>query len=336
VNWDSTQNLIIEGDNLEVLKLLQKSYAGKIKAIYIDPPYNTGNDFIYPDNFRDSIRNYLELTGQVESGQKTTSNAEAGGRFHTNWLTMIYPRLKLARTLLKNDGVMFVSIDDSEEANLRIICDEIFGEENFLAMFVRRRRMATGMRDSAVSPDHEYVVAYSRNIDAIRLYGFPRQASDFPFSDETSSYRSTDLTVGMTKEMRPNQFYKLVHPKRGTEYWPPEERVWRFEPSTMQEHIAKNNIIWPDDNPSGRMSRPRFKTRYFPDESKANPVSTWITVKEPNEDTGEEFTSLTAGLNQEGTKEVRELLGGQVLEYPKPLSLLRGLITISTAVMTLF
>lgn len=331
VDWDTTQNLMIEGDNLEVLKLLQKSYAGKVKLIYIDPPYNTGKDFIYPDNFHDSIKNYLSLTGQLDSdGRKSTSNPESSGRFHTDWLTMIYPRLKLARTLLRDDGVIFISIDDAEFANVRNLCDDIFGEENFLATFVRRRRMATGMRDSAVSPDHEYIVGYARRLEAAKLFGFARQASDFPFSDEISSYRSTDLTVGMTKQMRPNQFYPIQNPKTGSEYFPPDERVWRFEPSTMIEHVAANNIIWPDDNLAGRMTRPRFKTRYFPDEVKSNPVSTWIQLKESAENAGEEMTSLVAGLNQEATKEVRELLGGQVLEYPKPLSLLKGLITIST------
>lgn len=330
VDWDTTQNLMIEGDNLEVLKLLQKSYAGKVKLIYIDPPYNTGKDFIYPDNFQDSIQNYLEITGQTESGTKLSTNTEAGGRFHTDWLNMIYPRLKLAKNLLRDDGVIFISIDDAEVTNMRIVCDEIFGEENFLSSFVRRRRMASGMRDSAVSPDHEYVVAYAKKIDEARLFGFARQASDFPLSDEISSYRSTDLTVGMTKEMRPNQYYKLVHPTLGTEYYPPEQRVWRFEPSTMELHVRDKNIIWPDDNPSGRMSRPRFKTRYFPGEVKTNPVSTWISLKEPTDDDSDEVTSLSAGLNQEGTKEVRDLLGTQVLEYPKPLSLLRGLISVAT------
>jgi adenine-specific DNA-methyltransferase len=122
---------MIEGDNLEVLKLLQKSYAGKVKLIYIDPPYNTGKDFVYPDNFQDNIRNYLELTGQVEGGKKISSNTEASGRFHTDWLNMMYPRLKLVRNLLREDGVMFISIDDNETDNLRLLCDEMFGEENF-------------------------------------------------------------------------------------------------------------------------------------------------------------------------------------------------------------
>ena len=328
--WDATQNLMLEGDNLEVLKLLQKSYAGKVKLIYIDPPYNTGKDFVYPDDFKDNIKNYLQLTGQVEGGRKISSNTEASGRFHTDWLNMMYPRLRLARNLLKEDGVLFVSIDDAEVANLRLACDEIFGEDNFLASFVRRRRMATGMRDSAVSPDHEYIVAYSRTVDALRLYGFARQPSDFPFVDEISRYRSTDLTVGMTRDMRPNQYYKLVNPAGGSEYWPPDERVWRFEPSTMQNQINEKNIIWPDDNPDGKMSRPRYKTRYFPGETKANPVSTWVDVKEGSADSLDQITCLTAGLNQEGTKEVRELLGGQILEYPKPLSLIRGLMAIAT------
>ncbi|HIE5095692.1 TPA: site-specific DNA-methyltransferase, partial [Stenotrophomonas maltophilia] len=131
VDWDTTQNLMIEGDNLEVLKLLQKSYAGKVKLIYIDPPYNTGKDFVYPDNFHDNIKNYLELTGQVESGQKISSNTESSGRFHTDWLNMMYPRLKLARNLLREDGALFLTLDDTEVANMRRIGDEVFGEENF-------------------------------------------------------------------------------------------------------------------------------------------------------------------------------------------------------------
>lgn len=137
VDWDTTQNLMIEGDNLEVLKLLQKSYAGKIKLIYIDPPYNTGKDFVYPDDFQDSIKNYLSLTGQIdEGGAKATSNTEASGRFHTDWLNMMYPRLKLGKTMLKRDGAIFVSCDEAEHPRVRVALDEIFGEENFVADFV--------------------------------------------------------------------------------------------------------------------------------------------------------------------------------------------------------
>lgn len=161
VAWDATQNLFIEGDNLEVLKLLQKSYAGKIKMIYIDPPYNTGRDFVYPDTFQDSIHNYLELTGQVEGGLKKSTNTETNGRFHTDWLNMIYPRLNLARSLLRDDGVILVSIDDSEFPNLRRVMDEVFGEENFLATLVWDRNRKNDAKYFSVG--HEYMAVYAKN-----------------------------------------------------------------------------------------------------------------------------------------------------------------------------
>ena len=162
VDWDTTQNLMIEGDNLEVLKLLQKSYAGKVKLIYIDPPYNTGKDFIYPDNFQDNIKNYLELTGQTgEGGKKLSSNTEASGRFHTDWLNMMYPRLKLARNLLREDGVIFISIDDNEAKNLRAVCDEVFGEENFVAQIVWQRSKKGDAK--LIANVHEYIVCYVRD-----------------------------------------------------------------------------------------------------------------------------------------------------------------------------
>lgn len=162
VNWDTTQHLFIEGDNLEVLKQLQKSYYKKIKMIYIDPPYNTGNDFIYPDNFRDSIKNYLELTGQTDGeGRRLSTNPETSGRFHTDWLNLMYPRLKLARNLLREDGVIFISIDDNEVANLRKICDEIFGEENFIATLVWDRNRKNDAKYFSVG--HEYMTVYSKD-----------------------------------------------------------------------------------------------------------------------------------------------------------------------------
>lgn len=162
VDWDSTQNLMIEGDNLEVLKLLQKSYAGKVKLIYIDPPYNTGKDFVYPDDFRDSINNYMKITGQIdEAGKKASSNSENSGRFHTDWLNMIYPRLKLAQRLLKRDGAIFVSCDETEQARLRLALDEIFGQENFIADMV----WAAGRKNDSrlISVSHEYIVCYARD-----------------------------------------------------------------------------------------------------------------------------------------------------------------------------
>lgn len=174
MDWDTTQNLMIEGDNLEVLKLLQKSYAGKVKLIYIDPPYNTGKDFVYPDNFQDGLKNYLQLTGQIDGGQKISSNTEASGRFHTDWLNMILPRLLLARALLRQDGVIFVSIDDIEGPHLRQLCDEVFGAENFVAQIIWEGANKNDARQ--VGTVHEYVIAYARNREALpREWGIKKE-----------------------------------------------------------------------------------------------------------------------------------------------------------------
>jgi len=165
-NWDTTQNLYIEGDNLEVLKLLQKSYHKQVKMIYIDPPYNTGKDFVYKDNFKDNIKNYMEQTGQVDAeGNKLSTNSDTSGRYHSDWLNMMYPRLKLARNLLKDDGVIFISIDDNEVANLRKICDEIFGEENFVGEFIKQSKVGGGSDSKHIATEHEYILSYAKNIN---------------------------------------------------------------------------------------------------------------------------------------------------------------------------
>src|SRR5262245_29441472 len=161
VNFDTTEHLIIEGDNLEVLKLLQKSYLGKVKMIYIDPPYNTGNDFIYPDNFSESLQTYLQYTGQLDAeGRKFSTNTEADGRFHSKWLNMMYPRLYLARNLLREDGAIFISIDDHEVANLRRICDEIFGEQAFVANVVWQKKYAVSSDAKGIPPLHDHILVY--------------------------------------------------------------------------------------------------------------------------------------------------------------------------------
>ena len=326
VNWEGTGNLIIEGDNLEVLKLLQRPYHGKVKMIYIDPPYNTGNEFIYPDNFREGLADYLRYSGQIsEEGFAQSANKDSNGRYHSNWLNMLYPRLFLARNLLREDGVIFVSIDDHEVHNLRHLMDEVFGEDNFVAEFVRRRRMATGMKDNAISSDHEYVVAFARAVDSLQMSGRSTTESDYSLSDEVGKFRSTDLTIGMTREMRPNQFYSVKNPRTGREFQPSPQRVWRFEPGTMRREIEANNIIWPDDSSDSRMERPRYKTRFRPD--KTAPVSTWIDSRRAQEP---ERTIVTAGLNQEATKELRDLFGDQVMDYPKPVSLVESLAEVST------
>jgi adenine-specific DNA-methyltransferase len=206
VNWDTTRNLMIEGDNLEVLKLLQKSYAGKVKLIYIDPPYNTGKDFVYPDNFQDNIKNYLEITGQVEGGQKIGSNVEASGRFHTDWLTMMYPRIKLARNLLADDGVIFCSIDDVESPRLRIVLDEVFGEENFLAQFSWR---TDGNFDNQakIKNCHEYIVMYAKSVD-----DFPHPPVVDPSTPKDSKLFRPEIRNTIVKNGPKNPVSKITLP----------------------------------------------------------------------------------------------------------------------------
>lgn len=327
VDWDDTRHILIEGDNLEVLKLLRRSYAGRVKLIYIDPPYNSGHDFVYPDDYRDSIGHYLSLTGQKgAAGEALTSNREASGRFHTDWLNMMYPRLMLAKELLRDDGGILISIDEAELSNLVALCREIFGEENHVTNLVRRRRMASGMRDSGLSPDHEYVVVVAKNVRNLEIFGFERDIADFPLEDAKGRYRSTDLTVGMGRALRPNQYYPIANPRTGAEYWPSESRVWRFEPATMARHVEADNIIWPDDADEGRMTRPRFKTRYAETENARNPVSSWVE----RSSTIANARSIISGLNEEGTRQVRDLFDDQVFDYPKPLSLIQSLLRITT------
>lgn len=208
VDWDSTQNLMIEGDNLEVLKLLQKSYAGKVKLIYIDPPYNTGKDFVYPDNFQDSIRNYKELTGQVDTnGRPYSSNTEASGRFHTDWLNMMYPRLKLARSLLREDGVIFCSIDDIEVSRLRVLFDDIFGEENFLAQFSWR---TDGNFDNQakIKTCHEYILLYAKSLEK-----FPHPPAVDPSTPTNSKLFRPEIRNTIVKNGPKNPVSKITLPE---------------------------------------------------------------------------------------------------------------------------
>ncbi len=211
VDWDTTQNLMIEGDNLEVLKLLQKSYAGKVKLIYIDPPYNTGKDFVYPDNFQDNIKNYLELTGQTgEGGKKLSSNTESSGRFHTDWLNMMYPRLKLARNLLREDGIVAVSVDDTEVPNVRRMLDEIFGEEQFEAQIVVQSNKR-GQTYKQVAKTHEFLVLYSKS-EALELNELEKDADALPFSDSHGPFDLWELRNRNPKFgrfNRPNLFFPI-------------------------------------------------------------------------------------------------------------------------------
>lgn len=327
VNFDATQNIFIEGDNLEVLKLLYKPYFGRVKMIYIDPPYNTGNDFIYPDNYTDPLETYLQITGQKDVNDNLlTSNPETSGRYHSAWLSMMYPRLFLARQLLSEDGLIFVSIDDHEVYDLRLIMNEIFGEENFLATFVWKRRASSALADKLVSVDHEYVIAFQRG----SFRGFLGKEKDYsnysnPDNDPNGPWTLGDLTVGMTKEQRPNQFYDLVDPKTGKKFPANPNRVWAFIRESMAEQIALGHVVFPEDIGKRPMLK-RYKKNL---KSSVNPISTWI--KGSNESWEESnIEQLESGLTSEGTKLIQGLFGATVFNYSKPVSLITSLAKYTT------
>lgn len=310
VDWETTRNLMIEGDNLEVLKLLQKSYAGKVKLIYIDPPYNTGNDFVYPDDFKDNIRNYLQLTGQVEGGKKIGSNTEASGRFHTDWLNMMYPRLKLAKGLLKDDGLIFVTIDDVEHENLRRLCDEIFGEENFIANIVWQKRYVSNATARFVSDMHDHVVVYGKNVEGLELDLVPRseaQLEDYKNHDDDKRgvWRAQDLSAS-----KPYQagLFTITGPT-GQKFSPPPGRYWRCNEETYEDWLADNRITFG----RGGTGRPMLKA--FLSESKPGVTSnTW-------------WSHDFAGHNKEATLEVKSLFdGASPFDTPKPVKLVRRML----------
>lgn len=314
VDFDHTQNLYIEGDNLDVLKSLRETYLGKVKMIYIDPPYNTGNDFVYNDDFTQSREEFEKTSGLFdEEGNQAIDpmqrNTESNGRFHTDWLNMIYPRLKVARDFLSDDGVIFISIDDNEVENLRKICDEIFGERNFIAQLIWKRRVASALSSDNVSLDHEYVLCFQKSKCNI-FRGLSKDYSNYknPDNDPRGPWIADNLTVGMTASMRPNQAYNLVDPKTGKVYPYNPNRVWAFIPESMEQLIADNRIIFPDDT-SKRPMQKRFKNEL---KKSFNPFSSLMQD--------------LVGLNTEATRIIQDLLGGNVFDYSKPISLLRVLI----------
>ena len=302
VDFDTTKNLFIEGDNLDALKLLQETYLGKVKMIYIDPPYNTGNDFIYQDDFAvDKAEFELASGDRDEQGnklfdqEKWRQNSSSKGRFHSDWLSMMHPRLKLARNLLKDEGVIFISIDDYEVANLRKLCDEVFGVDNFVAEFVWKRRVSSAMADNNVSSDQDYVVCYQKGY----LEGFRGIGKDFkrysnPDNDPRGPWILDNLTVGMNASMRPNQAYDLVDPATGKVYPFNPNRVWAFIPESMNRMIAEGRIVFPDDT-SKRPMQKRFKNEL---KSACNPFSTLMMDR--------------VGLNTEATRTIQEIMGGNI------------------------
>lgn len=308
VNFDDTENLYIEGDNLDVLKLLQETYLGKIKMIYIDPPYNTGSDFVYKDDFKQSAEEYIEASGQYdEEGNRLEKNIESNGRFHTDWLNMIYPRLKLARNLLSDDGVIFISIDDNEQANLKKVCDEIFGEGNFVAQIVWERAFAPINLKKHFSESHDYIICYAKDKNLLVSNGLKRSTDadnryKNPDNDPRGPWQSDNFIVGPAVE---SNIYEIVTPS-GRKCLPPSGRSWRVSQNKFKE-MLKNNEIWFGKDGDGVPRQKRFLSNV---KQGITPMTIW--------------KYKDVGHSQEATKNLRQLFDGKMyFDYPKSVELIK-------------
>lgn len=308
VNWDSTENLYIEGDNLEVLKLLQESYLGAVKVIYIDPPYNTGSDFIYRDNFAKSSSEYEEELGMYDDEENALfKNTDSNGRFHSDWCSMIYSRLLLARNLLSSDGVIFISIDDHEQENMKKICNEIFGEANFLAQVIWERAYSPINLKKHFSESHDYILCYAKNLDDAICNGLPRssEANDRysnPDNDPRGDWKSSDLSVGPIVE---SKVYEITTPS-GRKVLPPNGYCWRLDKKTFQDYVQDNRIWFgPDGN-----NVPSIKRFLSEVKQGITPMTIWKYAE--------------VGHSQDATKRLKELFGNKAyFDYPKPVDLIK-------------
>ena len=320
VDWDTTRNLMIEGDNLEVLKLLQKSHAGKVKLIYIDPPYNTGNEFIYPDDFTDTIQNYLALTGQTGvANQKLSSNTEASGRFHTTWLNMMYPRLKLARNLLAEEGCIFISIDDHENSRLRTICDDVFGEENFIATVIWQKVFSPKNTAATFSEDHDYLIVYARHKELWKPGLLPRSKENIaryqnPDSDPRGDWMSGAIQA---RNYYSKGQYQVTSPS-GKVFSNPKGTYWRVSVEKFRE-LDTDNRIWWGQNGDGV---PRIKR--FLSEVKQGVVPQTLWKYEEVGHTQEAKEELLRFVTFERTE--------NVLNSVKPSRLIQKILKIATSV----
>lgn len=323
VDFDTTENLYIEGDNLEVLKLLQETYLGKIKMIYIDPPYNTGNDFVYEDDFAQSTDEYLANSGQFdEDGNRMVQNTESNGRFHTDWLNMIYPRLKLAKDLLTDDGVIFISIDDNEVENLLKCCGEVFGDCNFVAQIPWRKRTAKSDVPFGVSQDYEYIICFAKSSNfSASVEGKERKYYEtLDFAGRP--WRVHDLTKQTTASERPNSYFTIVNPKTGEQYPANPNRTWAITEDTFRTYYAENRIVFPGDYDFLNIQKPVLRYWKEDDMKKAGDKFGKVAVSTKLPD--------NIGMSQDGTKEITSLLGTKVFSFPKPSALIKYLISTST------
>lgn len=321
VDFDDTQNIFIEGENMEVLKVLQKSYFGKVKMIYIDPPYNTGNDsFIYPDRFSESREEYMRRVGDKDDegymlrDGMFRKNSKENGQYHSNWLNMMMPRLYLAKSLLREDGVIFISIDENESHNLRLLMNEIFGEENFLSSVVWEKRFTRSNNAKTFTTLTEQILVY-RKSDVLNNIKEPRSAKadsiySNPDNDPRGDWTSVSYVNPATKEQRPNLSYPLFNPITQKEIIHPTN-AWKYEKATYEQHIKENRLYW---GKNGENTYPRLKKFLSEMDGGMVPVDLW-----KQEDTG---------TTDQGSKELEALMGGKLFGFPKPVSLIKRALSI--------
>jgi adenine-specific DNA-methyltransferase len=321
VNFDTTRNLYLEGDNLDALKLLQETYLGQVKMIYIDPPYNTGNDFIYEDDFAAELRQHERDSGERDQQgnklideERWKQNSSSNGRFHSDWLSMMYPRLKLARNLLREDGVIFISIDDNEAQGLRSICDEVFGSSNFIASIIWQKKYSTKSDSLHFSESHDYIVTYSRNISSLEIKGLPRTEKQLeiyknPDNDPRGDWTSDNL---LRTEAREYAIFPISSPKTGEEFFPPTGSSWRYNKDKIIQ-LLQDNRIWFGVN--GDM-RPRLKRFLSEVRIDVTPQTFWS------------FSEV--GHSDSAKKELTKLLDKPFFSTPKPVPLLHRIARIST------
>lgn len=323
-DWDTTENLYVEGDNLEVLKLLQKSYHGKIKMIYIDPPYNTGHDFVYPDDYTDNMQNYLELTGQVDSeGKKITTNPDTNGRYHTDWLNMMYPRLRLARNLLADDGVIFISIDDNEQANLKKLCDEVFGESNFVCNFVRKNKTGSAHDSRKIAIEFDYILCYAKKIinSNINQEIVDTENDDkYRFADENVNergkyyLRDLDYKGSYSEKMD----YPITMPDGSAVYSGDmfgKPNTWRWSKEKFEWGLKNNYIVFKKISDKWKV----YIKQYQYVDNNGDLYTRTIP-----------YRALIEFLNGQGTADFNGIMETNVFSYPKSVGLILHLLKIAS------